>query len=100
MELQYNITDNAQEFFISGKLDFESYTDFDDFIIRHHKKGLDVVLNLEQLSYISSVGLRSFITLAKLVHDDHKQIKVKAKEGTMVKTVIELSGFKKIMPFI
>jgi len=100
MELKYTVDDSIQEFWLSGKLDYNSHSEFDEFIQTNYKQGLDVMLNLEQLSYISSVGLRSFIGLAKLVRADKKQIKIKAKEGGMVKKIIVLSGFSKLMSFV
>lgn len=92
--------DLNQEFALSGKLDQESFTEFDNFVQQNYTKGYDVILNLESLDYISSVGLRSFIGLAKMVRADKKNINLIAKEGTMVRQLIHLSGFTKLMPFI
>ncbi|MES2613889.1 MAG: STAS domain-containing protein [Bdellovibrionota bacterium] len=100
MELSYNKTELHQEFIVYGKLDQESYGKFDSSVKTHYTKGLDVTLNVQNLEYISSVGLRSFIMLAKLVRSDKKNIYIKAKEGSMVKQLIYLSGFAKLMPFI
>lgn len=100
MQINYTEDGAVQEFSLGGKLDHESYSDFDQLIQSNYQKGQDVILNLEQLTYISSVGLRSFIGLAKLVRNDKKQIKIKATDGSMVKKIILLSGFAKIMPFI
>lgn len=100
MKCNYNKNNDYQEFALIGKLDQDSYSEFEAFITEHYTKNLDVVLNLEDLNYISSVGLRSFIGLAKLVRTDKKNINVKATEGGMVKQLIILSGFAKLMPFI
>ncbi len=100
MKLEYSENGNAQEFWLSGKLDYDGHKEFDEFIQLHYQKGLDVMLNLEQLSHISSVGLRSFIGLAKLVRADKRQICVKAGEDSIVKKIITLSGFSKLMLFV
>lgn len=100
MEFQYTKNETNQEFILTGKLDQESYTEFDKFVHSEYSKGLNVILNVVQLEYISSVGLRSFIALAKLVRADKKDINLKAREGSMVKKLITLSGFTKLMPFV
>ncbi len=100
MEILYKNDGLKQEFIAHGKLDQESYSLFDGTVKTKYTKGLDVILDVQNLEYISSVGLRSFIVLAKLVHNDKKNIYIKAKEGSMVKQLIYLSGFTKLMPFI
>jgi len=100
MICKYIKHDESQEFILEGKLDQESYSEFDDFISLNYASGSDVVINVTGLSYISSVGLRSFIGLAKLVRNDKKNIHTRAQEGSMVKQLIVLSGFVKLMPFI
>lgn len=100
MNCDYNKNNDCQEFILRGKLDQDSYNEFESFIADNYTKGIDVVLNLQELTYISSVGLRSFIGLAKLVRTDKKNINIKATEGGMVKQLVMLSGFAKLMPFI
>ena len=100
MQIFYKTSNENQEFIVHGKLDQESYTQFDHEVKAKYTKGLDVILDLKSLDYISSVGLRSFITLAKFVRNDKKNIYIKAKEGSMVKKLIYLSGFTKLMPFM
>jgi anti-anti-sigma factor len=96
----YKMDETNQQFILSGKLDQESFADFDNYVQQNYVIGKDVILNLDSLEYISSVGLRSFIIIAKMVRSDKKNIKLKAKEGSMVRQLITLSGFTKIMPFI
>jgi anti-anti-sigma factor len=91
---------NNQVFILSGKLDQDSFTQFDNFVREKYAKGSDVILNLESLNYVSSVGLRSFISLAKMVHEDKKNINIKAAKEGMVRELIRLSGFTRLMPFI
>ena len=100
MQCVYEKNDNLQQFVLTGKLDQDSFAQLDSVINTHYHKGLDVILDVCQLEYISSVGLRSFIGLAKLVRNDKKNIQIKAREGSMVKKLITLSGFAKLMPFV
>lgn len=100
MQCNYQKTDKEQIFAINGKLDQESYAEFDLLVNDRYSPGQDVVLDVTQLDYVSSVGLRSFIALAKLVRNDKHNINIRAKDGSMVKQLITLSGFAKLMPFI
>ncbi|MGL4860658.1 MAG: STAS domain-containing protein [Enterobacteriaceae bacterium] len=100
MQVTYQPHEKVQVFSLNGKLDYESYAEFDSFIQQHYQKGRDVLLDLSELSYISSIGLRSFVSLAKIVRSDKSHIQVIAPEHSMVRRLIELSGFHKIMPFV
>jgi anti-anti-sigma factor len=82
---------------VSGRLDGSETMEFDkqsDNWIEIEKK---VGLDLSNLEYISSAGLRSILTLAK---------KLKAKKGQLflfnlgesVKQVFSMSGFDKLIP--
>jgi len=97
---EYKKEGNLQEFILTGKLDQETFSEFDSYVQHHYTKDTNLLLNLETLDYISSVGLRSFIAVAKLVRADKKNINIKAKDGSMVRQLIMLSGFSKLMPFV
>jgi len=84
----------------SGNLDLESFEKFDNFFSENYSKVYQkVVINLQSLHYLSSVGLRSLLRSAKAVYADKNKVFVKAKEG-MVKNIILLSGFHKILPLL
>jgi anti-anti-sigma factor len=99
MNITYASTENRQTFFLQGKLDHETYAAFDSFFRDKYQKSLDVLLDLTQLNFVSSVGLRSFIALAKIVHTDKNRLAVKALPDSMPRQIISLSGFSKFMPF-
>ncbi len=99
LKMNNTIHENIQEIKCAGKLDFESCDIFDNYFTTNHNTACDVIINLEDLSYISSIGLRSLIKAAKAISTAQKQIYLKAKDGP-VKQIIQLSGFVKIMPFI
>ena len=100
LNCEYTSEIDNQIFSLLGKLDQESYLEFDQVVKKNYVKNLNVILDLKNLDYISSVGLRSFIILAKLTRGNKKAINVKVKPGSMVEQLIKLSGFTKIMPFI
>lgn len=82
-----------------GKLDLESFEAFDkSFSENYNKMYKKVIINLDQLQYLSSVGLRSLLRGAKIVYADRNKVFVHVKDG-MVKNIITLSGFHKILPF-
>ena len=56
-----------------------------------------VVLDLEQLTYISSAGLRVILLVAKTLQRQDKNLAVCSLSGP-VREVFEISGFDKIIP--
>ena len=83
---------------VNGRLDAVSFPDFDKEIGQLMDEGeTSIIFDLNELNYISSAGLRSFLMVAK---------KLKAKSGKIaltslqdiVKQVFEVSGFNQILP--
>jgi anti-anti-sigma factor len=78
---------------MSGRLDSHTAGDAGDRIVKI-AQGEDkrVLLNLDQLDYVSSAGLRVIVTGAKLLQGNRGELKIcNAKGG--VKNVLETSGF-------
>ena len=75
---------NAREF----QVDLEAAIDPDD-------RGL--VLDLEQLSYVSSAGLRVILLTAKTLRKQNGKLAVCSLSDS-VREVFEISGFDKIIP--
>ncbi len=99
MIINYTINESKQIYILEGKLDQSSYSEFERFINENYDKGLDVSLNLEGLDYISSVGLRTFIILARKVAQNKCSISAKVKPGSMPENILKLSGFTKLIAF-
>jgi anti-anti-sigma factor len=82
----------------TGKLDLESFEAFDNSFSENYNKAYQkVIINLNHLHYLSSVGLRSLLRSAKLIYADKNKVFINVQDG-MVKNIIMLSGFHKILP--
>jgi len=83
---------------VSGRIDAMSAPEFEkqmSEIIDHGKQLL--VIDMSQLEYISSAGLRSFLVIAKKIKAASGQMKLCAMQDP-VKEVFEISGFDAIIP--
>lgn len=56
-------------FKLVGKLDMQSAPELDKVALPEAEKGLDVALDMQGVDYISSMGIRSMVTLAKKTYD-------------------------------
>lgn len=56
-----------------------------------------VIIDIEHLSYLSSAGLRSLAILFKKLAPKKKKLLL-AKPKSLVKEVLKVSGFSKLMP--
>lgn len=99
-EIKCNSVDDVLYVQCVGNLDLESFETFDkSFSENYNKLYHKVVINLNQLHYLSSVGLRSLLRSAKTVYADKNKVFIRVQDG-MVKNIIMLSGFHKILPLI
>ena len=55
-----------------------------------------ILVNLKELEYVSSAGLRVLLTAAKLVQASGGQIKF-CQPNDLVKQVLEISGFNSLL---
>ncbi len=80
-----------------GKLDTQTSAAASDSLNRIAEGGNSkILLNLEQLDYISSAGLRVLLRTAKLVNAADGNVRVCAATG-VVKEVMEISGFDELL---
>ncbi len=83
---------------VAGRLDAGCAADFEkqvnDFVAKGTKK---VVMNLAELEYISSAGLRSLLALVKRLKADNGALSL-CKLSGMVKEIITMSGFDSFIP--
>jgi anti-anti-sigma factor len=81
----------------SGRLDVESATAFQESLEALYREGhFNFVIDLANVPYMSSAGLRVFVYMAKLVASKG-QIAVSGLAGG-VKQVFELAGFNRLLP--
>ncbi|ASG68301.1 hypothetical protein fh0823_12790 [Francisella halioticida] len=100
MEITYSSNEKEQTYILTGRLDQSSYSIFENFNKNNYIQNLNVYLNLENLEYISSIGLRAFILLAKKVLSNNHKIYAKVASGSMPEKILKLSGFDKLIPLI
>ncbi len=83
---------------LAGRMDAMTTVEFDRWLSEQmNTDGFQIILNLKELEYISSAGLRSLLAAAK---------QLKAKNGTLllccicgtVEEVFRISGFLSILP--
>jgi len=82
---------------MSGKLDTTTSGDASDRMVAI-AQGDDkqVVLNLEQLEYVSSAGLQVILRASKLLQAQRGELKICNADG-VVKEVLETSGFSSLL---
>ncbi len=80
-----------------GRLDTSTSGGAYDEMVAIAKSGVTkVVLNLDKMEYVSSAGLRVFLTVAKLLKSSMGELKICHANG-VVKEVLEVSGFNHLI---
>ena len=96
MELQARRERNAMVILLKGRMDAVTAPEFEkslsDFISKGEKTFL---LNLNELEYISSAGLRSILATSKKLKDKQGKILFTGVRGP-VEEVFKISGFQSI----
>jgi anti-anti-sigma factor len=86
---------NWTVFVLSGRMTAESAPEFERnckaWIAAGHNQ---VIIDVGELAYVSSMGLRSFLTLAKLLEGSRGSLRVSRLTG-LVKQVFEITGLTK-----
>lgn len=82
---------------VAGRLDAETSTRFAGLSAEVLERGSkNIVLDLSRLKYISSMGLRSILNLAKSVNAGGARFAVCGLQG-MVAEVFEITGFASVL---
>ena len=79
-----------------GRLDTASVEDFNEEIAEVVAENKDIIFDCNELEYISSSGLRSFLNLHKQLKAEGGQLALKNLQPT-VKSVFDLTGFTMMM---
>jgi len=83
---------------VEGRMDAVSAPEFEKTLHALIADGaLKIIVNFEDLDYISSAGLRSVLIIAKKIQSKNGSIVVVSLHGT-VKEIFEISGFSTIIP--
>jgi len=79
-------------FFVSGRMDAENAPQFEQQCKASIAEGkTSLVVDLGELTYVSSMGLRSFISVAKAVQEKGGALRICRLSG-LVKQVFEITG--------
>lgn len=96
MNITQNEKDGIMELSISGRLDavtaVEADKDFRNILTEGHN---NLLIDLTELEYISSAGLRVLLVVAKRIQQNNGKV-VLCALTTNVKEVFEISGFSSI----
>lgn len=81
---------------LDEKLDASAATAMDEKLMHFLKESKGLILDLKNLSYLSSGGMRLFIKLSKQAKSENKQMALCGLSKTIVET-LEMTGF---LPFL
>lgn len=96
MQIEARFECDVSVIYLVGRLDTETSNEALHCLSQLADKGAgQVVLNLEGLEYISSVGFRVFLTLGKQLRTSDRVMGLCNITGT-VKEVFDISGFTKV----
>jgi anti-anti-sigma factor len=85
-------------FLVSGRMDAENAPQFEQQCRASIDEGLTgLVVDLGELSYISSMGLRSFVSLGKTLQDKGGALRICCLNG-LVKQVFDITGLVRSFP--
>ncbi len=94
MEIDTRKVDDVLVVGMAGKLD--ALSDLDDAVARITGDDKQVVLNLENLEYVSSAGLRIIMQGAQLLQTNGGELKICSAHSD-VRRVLEVSGFTNVL---
>jgi anti-sigma B factor antagonist len=100
MELDRKTSGGKRIIRVRGRVDTLNAADFERRVCEEMgPAGPGVVLDLEELGYISSAGLRSVLSVAKKLKAQGRGICLCCLQG-MVREVFEISGFNRMLPVL
>lgn len=88
-----NINNDVLNVYLSGEMNKDTVSQFGKFFDNINE--LKIVLDMKDIQYISSAGLRSLVLLAKKVYAYNGEIIISNLTG-LVKEIIEVSGFDEL----
>ena len=98
MKIEENILNDVSSIKLEGRFDVNTSDAVEKFIREKIEKGCSqFVLNMENVSFISSAGLRVVIIIARELRNEHKGDLHIAVLQPSVKRVFEISGVKNIL---
>lgn len=93
MKIEYSINGNEIEVAIEGRLDTVTAPDFDKFVLENVSSESTVIIDCQNLEYVSSAGLRVLLSAHKKTKGSMKLKNV----CEIVMEVFEMTGFADIL---
>jgi anti-anti-sigma factor len=91
-------TNNGVIVKVVGRMDAESAPAFEDACAAWVGRGVyQLIIDMSELSYVSSMGLRSFITIAKMAQEKGGSLRLCRLTG-LVKQVFEITRLISLFP--
>ncbi len=98
MQITATTLKNATVVELAGRMDAMTTAEFDRWFSEQVASGgFQIILNLQELDYISSAGLRSLLAAAKQLNTKNGSLLLCCIKGT-VEEVFKISGFLSILP--
>lgn len=92
MKTRIETDGNTSVIYVSGRLDSVTAPEFDSQIVETVDSPRDLVIDCSGLEYISSAGLRSFITVLKRTKAEGRALTV-CNLSTAIRTIFDMTGF-------
>jgi len=96
MEIREENRDGQIELFVSGEIDGTNVKEFEDKLNASSDKTQSLVLNLEDLEYVSSTGLRVFLTLQKSMRARGAEVIIRNVKDEVM-DIFSVTGFVKLL---
>jgi anti-sigma B factor antagonist len=93
MKIDFNKKDGEMTVSLDGRLDTTTAPELESFLCENYGGIGAITFNCENLSYISSAGLRVLLTAHKRMKGAMKLVSV----GELVMEVLEITGFSDIL---
>ncbi|QTA91079.1 STAS domain-containing protein [Desulfonema magnum] len=98
MNITENVQGNVHQVYLEGRFDADTADKVEEFIRKKIKKKIShFVLDMENVSFIASAGLRVVIVLAKELRGEHKGDLYVAALQPSVYRVFEISGLNNVL---
>ena len=95
MQITTNKTDNTLEILVSGRLDTTSSPELDACIAENAQGITELVLNLKDMPYTSSAGLRVMLKAQKLMNQQGSMKVINVQPDVM--EIFDMTGFADIL---
>ena len=93
MKIDFTNNEDILNVSLSGRLDTATAPEFEDFLQENLSGATAMIINCENLEYISSAGLRVLLSAQKRLKNAMKLTNV----GELVMEVFEMTGFADIL---